>query len=89
NCKKAIKAYNEALKVYTLERFPMDYAMTQNNLGAAYQTLAEVEAKTENCKKAINAYEEALKVFNKEAFPEIYPLVERNLRGLINFCEGA
>ncbi|KAA0001524.1 MAG: tetratricopeptide repeat protein, partial [Thermoplasmata archaeon] len=30
NCKKAIKAYEEALNVYTLERFPMDYAMTQN-----------------------------------------------------------
>jgi len=43
NCKKAIKAFEEALKVYTPERFPMDYAMTQNNLGNAYRTLAEVE----------------------------------------------
>jgi tetratricopeptide (TPR) repeat protein len=55
NCKKAIGAYEEALKVYTLERFPMDYAMTQNNLGTAYWTLAEVEEKAENCKKAIGA----------------------------------
>jgi len=43
--KIAIKAYKEALRVYTPERFPMDYAMTQNNLGAAYVTLAEVENK--------------------------------------------
>ncbi|MCH7613213.1 MAG: hypothetical protein IIB45_07635, partial [Candidatus Marinimicrobia bacterium] len=28
NCKLAIKAYEEALKVRTLDRFPMDYAMT-------------------------------------------------------------
>jgi hypothetical protein len=41
--KTAITAYGEALKVYALERFPMDYAMTQNNLGTAYGTLAEVE----------------------------------------------
>jgi len=33
----------------------MQYATTQNNLGAAYNTLAEVEAKAENCKKAIEA----------------------------------
>jgi tetratricopeptide (TPR) repeat protein len=60
--KISIKAYEEALKVTTLDRFPMQYATTQNNLGNAYSTLAEVEAKAENCKKAIEAYEEALKV---------------------------
>jgi tetratricopeptide (TPR) repeat protein len=88
NCKKAIKAYEEALKVYTLERFPMDYAMTQNNLGTAYSTLAEVEAKAENCKKAIKAYEEALKIFTEEKFPEIYSLVAENLKNLLRFCGG-
>ena len=35
NCKEAINAYEKALKVYMFERFPMQYAMTQNNLGAA------------------------------------------------------
>lgn len=86
--KIAIKAYEEALKVRTLERFPMDYAMTQNNLGNAYNTLAEVEAKADNCKKAIRAYEESLKVFTKDEFPETYPLVEDNLRRLIDFCKS-
>ena len=88
NCKKAIKAYEEALKVYTLDRFPMDYAMTQNNLGNAYRTLAEVENKLENCKKAIKAYEEALSIFTEEKFPEIYPLVAENLKNLLEFCGG-
>jgi len=60
--------------------------MTQNNLGTAYRTLGEVEAKAENCKKAIKAYEEALKVFTKEEFPEIYLLVKSNLRKLLDFC---
>ncbi len=83
--KTAIKAYEEALKVYTLERFPMDYAMTQNNLGNAYRTLSEVEAKAENCKQAIKAYEEALKVYTKEEFPEIHQEVEHNLRVLLDF----
>src|SRR5450759_1282879 len=88
NCKKAIQAYEEALKVYTLDRFPMQYAMTHNNLGNAYRTLAEVEAKTENCKKAIQAYEEALNLFTQEEFPETYRSVKSNLTYLLNFCGG-
>jgi len=79
NCKKAITAFKEALKVYTLERFPIYYGGTQNNLGTAYGTLAEVEAKAENCKKAITAGEEALKVYALERFPSDYAMTQNNL----------
>ena len=57
----------------------MQYAITQNNLGNAYSTLAEVERKTENCKKAIAAYEEALKVSTVERFPMDYAMTQNNL----------
>ncbi|MGB6873498.1 MAG: tetratricopeptide repeat protein [Dehalococcoidia bacterium] len=77
--KTAITAYEEALRTYTLERFPMDYAMIQNNLGSAYGTLAEVEAKAENCKKAITAHEEALKLYTLERFPMNYGITQMNL----------
>jgi pyrimidine deaminase RibD-like protein/tetratricopeptide (TPR) repeat protein len=79
NCEKAIKAYEEALKVYTFNRFPSDYAMTQGNLGNVYGILAEEEAKTENCKKAISAYEEALKVYTFDRFPSDYATAQNNL----------
>ena len=36
-------AYEAALVYYTAERAPLDYAMTQNNLGNAYRDLAEIE----------------------------------------------
>lgn len=85
--KVAIEAYEEVLKVYTFERFPMQYATTQNNLGNAYSTLAEVEEKPENCKKAIKAYEQALQVFTKEEFPEPHKLVKRNLIRTLSFCK--
>jgi tetratricopeptide (TPR) repeat protein len=75
----AIEAYREALKVKTLDRFPMDYAMTQNNLGAAYSTLAEVEDKSENCKRAIEAYTQALKVRTLDRFPIQYATTQNNL----------
>jgi tetratricopeptide (TPR) repeat protein len=60
NCKRAILAYETALEVRTLERFPLQYAQTQNNLGSAYATLAAVEDKAANCRKAFGAYEMAL-----------------------------
>ena len=75
----AIKAYKKTLKIYTYEKFPMDYAMTQNNLGTAYCTLAEVENKAENCKNAITAYEEALKVRTLERFPMDYAMTQNNI----------
>jgi tetratricopeptide (TPR) repeat protein len=77
--KIAIEAYEEALKVYTRNRYPMQYGTTQNNLGAAYQTLAEVEAKTENCRRAIEAYEEALKVYTHDRYPMDYGMTQNNL----------
>ncbi len=75
----SIAAYDEALKVRTLERFPIQYAMTQNNLGTAHRTLAEVEDKATNCKKAIAAYDEALKVYTLERFPIQYAMTQNNL----------
>ena len=53
--------------------------MTQNNLGTAYGTLAEVENEVENCKKSIDAYEEALKVRTPDRFPMDYAMTQNNL----------
>ena len=38
---QAVAAFTEALKEYTHERVPLDWAMTQNNLGRAIQMLRE------------------------------------------------
>jgi tetratricopeptide (TPR) repeat protein len=72
NSKRAIEACEKALEVRTRERYPIDYGMTQNNLGNAYSTLAEVEGKAENSKRAIEACEEALKVYTRDRFPMDY-----------------
>jgi tetratricopeptide (TPR) repeat protein len=77
--KIVIRAYEEVLKVLPLERFPMPYATTQNNLGNAYSMLAEVEGKAGNCKEAIRAYEEALKVRTLDRFPMDYAMTQNNL----------
>ena len=43
---EAIAAYREALKELTRERVPLDWAMTQNNLGTALSSLGERESGT-------------------------------------------
>jgi tetratricopeptide (TPR) repeat protein len=79
NCKEAIKAFEEALKVFTLDKFPIQCAGTHSNLGNAYSTLAEVEDKAKNCAKAIAAYEEALKVRTAAEFPMDYAMTTENV----------
>ena len=79
NLTKAIRAYEEALKIYTVEKYPVDYAMTQNNLGTAYRTLSEVRDKEENLTKAIRAYEEALKIRTVEKYPLFHKWIMSNM----------
>ena len=53
--------------------------MTQNNLGTAYSTLAEVEGKADNCRLAIAAYEQALTVYTHDRLPMQYAGTQNNL----------
>jgi len=54
--RRAIAAYQEALRFYTPKTAPLDYAMTQNNLGNAYADLAAHEDPVGNLRRAIAAY---------------------------------
>jgi hypothetical protein len=65
----------------------MDYAMTQNNIGNAYSTLAEAEEKAQNCKKATEAYQNALKIFTEESYPLYSETISNNIDILTDFCK--
>jgi len=77
--KVTIRAYEKALKIYTRDKFPLDYAMTHNNLGNAYSNLADVEDKKPNILKAVASYNEALKVYKRDKFPMQYAMTHNNL----------
>jgi len=64
NLKKAISAYEEALKIFTIDKYPGDYAIVQNAISGAYKQLSEINNKEENLAKAQKAKEEAEKVSN-------------------------
>ena len=79
NLNQAIAAYLRALEVYILAAYPVDYALTQNNLGNAYSALAEVLDKKANLGKAIAAYQEALRVRTHAAYSVQYAATQPNL----------
>ena len=75
----AVTAYNEALKVRTRERTPLEWATTENNLGFTLQTLGERETGTARLEAAVAAYNEALKVSTRERVPLAWAMTENNL----------
>ena len=60
---EAVAAYREALKEYTRERAPLDWAATQNNLGATLFTLGERTGEVSKLKVSRNAIEAAFEIY--------------------------
>jgi CHAT domain-containing protein len=78
NMEIAIAGYEVALTVFTRERFPQDWAMTQNNLGATYSNRIAGE-KRENLEQAIACYTQALEEPTRERFPQDWARTQNNL----------
>lgn len=78
NVELAISCYQEALRVFTLEKVPTSYARNQNNLGEAYRDLPTGD-RYDHLLRAINCFEEALQVWTPEAAPLDYALAQNNL----------
>jgi tetratricopeptide (TPR) repeat protein len=66
---EAVAAYREALKEWTRERVPLQWATTQNNLGNALLRLGERENGTAKLEEAVAAYREALREYTRERAP--------------------
>ncbi|MFZ1882074.1 MAG: hypothetical protein WAU53_00390, partial [Rhodoplanes sp.] len=58
-----------AEKEYTRARVPLDWAMTQMNLGVALKNLGERESGTDKLDEAVAAYREALKEYTRARVP--------------------
>ncbi len=75
----AIRLYQSASGLVPRERVPLDWAMTQNNLGAALSTLGEREAGTARLEEAVTAYRDALKEYTRERVPLDWATTQNNL----------
>ena len=76
---QAVVAYRDALKEWTWEKVPLQWATTQNNLGNALQTLGQRESGTERLDQAVAAYRDALKEWTREKVPLDWAMTQNNL----------
>ena len=76
---EAVVRYREVLTHYTREKVPLNWAATQNNLGAALASLGERESGTERLEEAVGAYREALKEYTREKVPLDWAMTQNNL----------
>jgi CHAT domain-containing protein len=81
NGQRAIGCFQEALRFWTPEVTPREYALTQANLGAAYGELATGDP-TANVARAVDSYQRALAVLTPEAAPADHRRTAGNLGDL-------
>jgi tetratricopeptide (TPR) repeat protein len=77
--RKALVAYRESLKIYTI-LYPIMYANLQNNIGGMHQNLAMYNEEIRlNTAEALDAFDKALEVHTKEKFPREYANTKYNI----------
>ncbi len=76
----ALAAYDEALRFYTPDTAPLDYAMTQNNRGLLLQDLVTLpnEDRAARLCDALAAYDEALRFWTPDTAPLSYAVAQNN-----------
>jgi tetratricopeptide (TPR) repeat protein len=86
---KAIGLFQEVLEICTFEKYPKQYAETNENLGYAYVDLAELSEKNYHLNQAVKSLEEALKVTPFKSHPEEYCRIQNQLGKLYMELSGA
>ena len=79
NLINALEAFEQAIKIRTVDKYPQQYASAMFHLGKIYIKLAEFEDKTENYHKGTKAFDEALIVFTEESSPELYHKIQSEI----------
>jgi tetratricopeptide (TPR) repeat protein len=78
----SIQLYRQILEETTRERVPLDWAMTQHNLGNALKALGERQSGTAQLEAAIAAYRAVLEELTRERVPLDWAATQNNL-GLV------
>jgi tetratricopeptide (TPR) repeat protein len=75
----AVAAYRAALKQWSRDEVPLEWAAAQNELGNALQALGQREGTTERVYEAVAAYRAALEVQEREHMPLRWAGTQNNL----------
>lgn len=76
----AIKAYQRALRVFTGENYPQEFAILQNNIAIAYLSMPLTSQREKICQAmAVQYFEAALKWVKLIDHPSEYAMLQNNL----------
>lgn len=84
---RAVQAHKQALVERKREQRPLEWAMTQNDLGNALWTLGQRENGTSYLEEAGAAFREALKEYTQERVPLEWAMTQNNLGNVLR-CLG-
>ncbi|AIA55446.1 hypothetical protein [Acidithiobacillus caldus] len=86
----AVRRYHSALKIFTAENHPREFAIIQNNIATAYlsMTMGEEAGKMREA-LAVQAYEAALKVLRLEDHPNEYAMLQNNLGNALQYASSS
>jgi tetratricopeptide (TPR) repeat protein len=73
---QTIAYHEQALQVYTFERYPFQYAKTYSQLGIICQHYGIASGKQEFIERAISSYKTALWVYDRDTFPEQWTMLQ-------------
>jgi hypothetical protein len=74
-----VAAFRAALEEWTRDRVPLNWAITQNDLGNALETLGERESGTARLEEAVAAYRAALEERTRDRVPVDWAETQMNL----------
>jgi tetratricopeptide (TPR) repeat protein len=83
---ESIHAYHEALRVFTWENYPQEYAILYNNIAIAYLSMP-MSSERESLRQglAVQSFEIALKHINLIEHPREYAMLQNNLGNALQY----
>jgi len=86
----AIQHYQNALRVFTRQDFPQDFAVLHNNLAIAYLSMPMSDERGKMREAlAVQSFEEVLKVINLIDHPSEYAMINNNLGNALQYASSS
>ncbi len=86
----AIQHYHNALRVFTREDFPQDFAVLHNNLAVCYLSMPMTDERGKMREAlAVQSFEEVLKVINLIDHPSEYAMINNNLGNALQYASSS
>ena len=85
----AIQSYHRALRTFTKEDFPSEFAILHNNLAIAYLSIPATDERAKMSEAlAVQSFEEVLKVINIVDQPTEYAMIQNNLGNALQYASS-